>query len=118
MKQLAIDFDASLRERFPEFMDCVRASVHGCGRPFKAIAADLDMAPSELSRKLSENPNDPVHFQLRHLPALLKATKSLDPLYWLVDQFCESPDDKARRAKAQLIAKMPEILALLQEAGQ
>ena len=38
---MTIDLDQSLTQQFPEFMDAVRASVYDCGRPFKAIAADL-----------------------------------------------------------------------------
>ena len=68
MRQLSLTLEHSLLQQFPDFRDVVRASVYACGRPFKLIAADLDMSLSELSRKLSENVSDPVHFPLTRLP--------------------------------------------------
>lgn len=48
--QLEIDFTPGLTEQFPHFLDCVKASVYGCGKPFKVVAAEVEMSPSELSR--------------------------------------------------------------------
>lgn len=115
-QQIEIDFEAGLHQQFPDFMDCVRASVHGCGRPFKAIAADLDMSSSELSRKLSENPNDPVHFQLRGLVRLMQSTGDLRPLHWLIEEFLEDQAAKKERARDELAALMPKIASLLELA--
>lgn len=109
MDQLAIDFQANIQDRFPDFHDCVRASVYGCGRQFKAIAADLDMSPSELSRKLADNPNDPVHFPMKRLPELVRATGDPSPVMWLVAEFLEDRDLKRKRAADQIIEMMPMI---------
>lgn len=112
--QVELDFEGGLLQQFPEFMDCVRASVHGCGRQFKAIAADLDMSPSELSRKLADNPNDQVHFPLQELPRLIEATRDMKPLYWLVEAFLEDSEAKRRRMNAELATMLPKIKALLE----
>lgn len=112
--QIEIDFEAGLHQQFPHFMDCVRASVHGCGHPFKAVAAELDMSSSALSRKLAENPNDDVHFQLRHFVKLLKATGDFRPLYWLIEEFLEDKETKQKRAHAELAAMLPKIAQLLE----
>lgn len=117
MKQMEITFDAGILERFPEFADCVKASVYACGRPFKAIAGDLDMSSSELSRKLAENPNDPVYFPAKRLPDLLRATKDLSPIYWLIEAFLESEDARRSRAKAEIAALLPRLTALLEKAA-
>lgn len=93
MQQVELNFEGGLTDQYPEFKDCVKASVYGCGRPFKAIAADLDMSSSALSRKLANNPDDPVHFPLHRLPELLQATSDMRPLYWLVEKYCR--DDAA-----------------------
>lgn len=108
--QVELRFEAGLTEQFPEFMDCVRAAVHGCGRPFKHVAADLDMRVSELSRKLAENPQDPVHFPLRRLPDLIRATNDLRPLYWLIERFLEAPTE----GNARVVASMQQQLAAMQ----
>jgi len=117
MRQVEINFEAGLTDQFPEFRDVVRASVYSCGRPFKAVAADLDMSSAELSRKLSDNPNDPVHFPLHRLADLIAATADKRPVYWLVEKFLEDAATKRTRAVAQLADMLPQLHALLKNAG-
>ena len=66
--QVEIEFQPGLLEQYPDFRDVVRASVYSCGRASTAVAVGRDMSVSELSRKLADNPNDPVHFPLHRLP--------------------------------------------------
>ena len=40
MRQVEINFESGLPSQFPYFRDVVKAAVYGCGRPFKAVAAD------------------------------------------------------------------------------
>lgn len=118
MRQVEINFEAGLTEQFPHFRDVVKAAVYGCGRQFKVVAADLDMTSSELSRKLGDNPNDPVHFPLHLLPELIRATGDKRPVYWLVETFLEDEDARRARAVAQLGDMLPHLMALLKSAGQ
>lgn len=117
MQQFELDFDGGLTQRFPEFRECVSASVSGCGRQLKAIAGDLDMSPSELSRKLANNPNDPVHFPAYRLPELIAATGDLMPIYWLVERFCDDADAKKRKSIDRLARLLPEIELLVKESA-
>lgn len=117
MRQVEINFQAGLTDQFPNFRDVVRASVYSCGRQFKAVAADLDMSSAELSRKLADNPNDPVNFPVHLLPELIKATGDKRPVYWLVESFLEDKEAKHARAVAQLSDMLPQLQALLKTAG-
>lgn len=117
MRQVELNFEAGLTEQFPEFRDVVKASVYSCGRALKAVAADLDMTSSELSRKLADNPNDPVHFPLHLLPKLVQATGDKRPIYWLVEAFLEDEDAKRSRALAQITDMLPHLLALAKTAN-
>lgn len=117
MEQFQLDFEGGLTDRFPHFRDCVKSSVYSCGRQLKAIASDLDMSPSELSRKLADNPNDPVHFPLIRLPELIASTGDLSPVYWLVERFCDSPDLKKRKSIERLARLLPEIERLVKESA-
>ena len=116
-KQLEIDFTPGLTEQFPEFLDCVKTSVYGCKKQFRAVAADLDMSSSELSRKFAENPNDPLNFPLKLLPKLVESTGDLTPVYWLIEKFCEDADTKQRRAIQELATVAALLPALLKRAG-
>lgn len=111
--QVEIDFKPGLLAQFPDWMDCVRSSVYSCGHPFKVIAADLDMSVSELSRKLSKNPSDPVHFPVDRLPDLIAATGDKRPVYWLIEKFLEDADSKRKRAVDDLTQLLPQIQAAL-----
>lgn len=117
MRQLEISFEAGILQRFPEFQDAIKSSAYSCGRPFKSVAADLDMSPSELSRKLADNPNDPVHLPAKRLPDLMAATGDLTPIYWLIETFLESPEAKAKRVRSELGAMLPKLIALLEQEG-
>ncbi len=114
--QVQLDLEPGLLDQFPEFRDIVRASVFSCGRAFKAIAADLDMSVSELSRKLADNPNDPVNFPLHRLPELLAATGNLAPVHWLIARFLDSGESKRRRAIDELSRLLPAIHSALKAA--
>jgi hypothetical protein len=113
--QLDLDLDPGILEQFPEFRDAVRASVYSCGRAFKSIAADLDMSVSELSRKLADNPNDPVHFPMHRMPDLITATGDVRPIYWLIARFIESKAAKRNRAIDHLSKLLPQIQSALKE---
>jgi hypothetical protein len=116
-QQLEIDFEPGLVERFPEFLDCVKASVYGSRKQFKAIAADLNYSSSELSRKLAENPNDPVNFPAKDLAKVIEATGDLTPIYWLIEKFCEDGDAKQRRALETLCQFARDLPKSLKSAG-
>lgn len=118
MRQFEINFEAGLVEQFPEFRDVIKASVYSCGRAFKAVAADLDMSVSELSRKLAENPNDPVHFPLHRLPDLVRATGDKRPIYWLIEHFLEDPAHRRQHALSKIEALLPELQALVKSATE
>ena len=116
MRQLSIPLDAGLLQQFPEFRDVVRASVYSCGRAFKAVAADLDMSVSELSRKLTDNPADPVHFPLHRLPDLIRSTGDKRPVMWLVETFLDDPAARRQSAVDRIASMLPELSALLKDA--
>ena len=107
--QLTLEFD----RKHTTFHEAIRASVYGCGRQLKYIAADLDMSPAELSRKLSDNPNDPVHFPAHRLPDLMRATGDLTPLYWLVDEFLRPQEEAKLREFEAFKKKLPQLKRLI-----
>ena len=117
MQQFELDFEGGLTERFPAFEECVRASVSGCGRQLKAIAGDLDMSPSELSRRLANNPGD-VSFPLHRLADLIAATRDNSPIYWLVEKFCDDPEAKHRKNMERVAQLLPELTRLVQATKQ
>lgn len=115
MQQLTIKLEQSLTQQYPNWMDVVRASVYGCGRPLKAIAADLDMSVSELSRRLS--PSDQLPLAAEDLPRIITATNDLRPVYWLVEKFLENDDTRRARAVDEMTRLLPQIRSLLEQVA-
>lgn len=115
--QYELSFDAGLREQYPNFQHLLQACVSGCGRAHKLVAADLDMTSSELSRKLADNPNDPVHFPVQRLPDLIRATGDMRPIYWLIEEFLDDADSKRKRAVDELRSLLPQLQRLVSSAS-
>lgn len=117
-QQLTIDFESGLVDQYPEYKDCIRAVVYGCGRQFKAVAADMDYSPSKLSRMLADNPDDKLNLPAFRLPDLIDATNGLDMIHWLVERYLEPADAKRERAVSVLTTLLPQIEKALSDINK
>lgn len=117
ISQIDLNFEGGLVDQFPRWKDMVKASVYDCGRAFKAIAADLDMSVSELSRKLADNPNDPVNFPLDRLTELIEATEDYRPILWLAEKYLDDAESKRKRAIDHIVSQLPALMQALKVAG-
>ena len=115
--QLTLDFTPGLTERFPSALECVKASVYGNVKPLKTIAADMDISQSDLSRKLSNNPDDPRRFTLHDLEAFVQATGDTTVIRYLAQKYCADPETKQKQALAALAHLAPHLTALCKAAG-
>ena len=83
IQQLTINFDPSLTDAYETCRELIQARVHQIGRQQKAIAADLDMAPSQLTRKLAQAPTDSARFTLDDFERYLQTNDDRKPLHYL-----------------------------------
>lgn len=83
----------------------------------KAIAADMDLSESELSRKLSDNPSDPRNLSCDDLERYIKETGDVTPVFYLIDKYAVNQDAKRAFAAAELAKALPGILALAKQLG-
>lgn len=111
--QMTLDFEPGLTEKYPHLLDCVRAAAYSHRNPLKTIAMDMDLTLSELSRKLSGNPDDPRHFNVEDLERFIVATGDVTPIYWLIERFLQDEKLKQDRALQELAKQLPNILALI-----
>jgi hypothetical protein len=114
--QLTLDFEAGLTEKHPHLLDCVRASAYTHRNPLKTIASDMDMSQSDLSRKLSGNPDDSRRFSVDDLERFIVATGDVSPIYWLVAKYLQDEKVKHDRALEELARQLPDLLALIAAA--
>ncbi|WP_405120717.1 hypothetical protein [Pseudomonas leptonychotis] len=85
--QLTLNLDAGLAESYGTCREYVASRVHHQGRPQKAIAADMDYSPSDLSRKLSQNPDDSRRFTLDDLEKFIEVTGDKSPVMYLAEKY-------------------------------
>ena len=108
--QLTLDFAPGISGGYESCREFVAARVHQLGRPQKSIAADLDMAPSQLTRKLAQSPGDSARFTVDDLEAYMASTGDTDPILYLADKFLRRADpDDLRRRIAELEQQLGEI---------
>lgn len=114
--QMTLDFEPGLVERFPSLLDCIRTGAYTHRNPLKTIAADMDMSQSDLSRKLSGNPDDPRRFSVEDFERYVDKTGDLTPIYYLCEKYLQDDGARQQRALTQLAKQLPDILALVKAA--
>lgn len=115
--QHTLNFEPGLAERWRSLKACLRERVYGHPKPLKAIAADMDLSESELSRKLSDNPGDPRNATLDDLEAYIRVTGDTTPISYLVEKYAVNETTKRAYAAAELAKALPGILALAKTLG-
>lgn len=105
--QLTLKFDAGLVESYSTCRELIAARVHQNGRAQKSIAADMDYSPSDLSRKLAQNPDDSRRFTLDDTERFIEVTGDKTPVYYLVEKYLTTSDaDELQRRIDELQAQL------------
>jgi len=115
--QMTLNFEPGLTERHSTCLEVVKQGAYSHRNPLKTLAADMDMSTSDLSRKLSDNPNDPRKFTLNDLESYLKASGDMTPLYYLIEKYLTDDEIKQKRALGELTKQLPQLMAALKQLG-
>lgn len=119
--QLTLSFEPSLPERFPTLRAYIAHRTPLLAKSAKVIAADMDMSPSTLSRKLNPSEGDTQRFNLDDMEAFLLSTGDAPAVIeYLAAKYMDSPD--ARKARAltkveRLAEEMSAAMAALRAAA-
>jgi hypothetical protein len=117
MSQLTLNFEPSLPERWPTLRQYVAHRSAVVQKPLKTQAADMDMAPSTLSRKLNPAEGDTQRFNCDDLEQWLESTGDAPAIVeYLAAKFMDT--DKARQARviSRLEGLLPELMTLVASA--
>lgn len=115
--QLTLELEPGIRQRFSTLRECLHWTALNDPRGIKAIAADCDLSVSELSRRLHPSDDDPRSCDVNLMVRVMHSTRDLSPLHWLMAEFLQDEATKRRSAVDQLSNLMPQIAALLADAG-
>ena len=121
--QLSLEFEPGLTARYRRIEDCIANAVSNHRGGAEKVAAALDMAPSELSRRLTahvpakegESNNRPL--RVSDFVEILRETGDYRPIYWLIETFLRDPEIVKNGALQQLAQIMPAVLTLCEQAG-
>ncbi len=116
-RQLTLELSPGLLQRYRSLRECLYHSVLNDPRGVKAVAADCDLSVSELSRRLSPSEGDPRSCDVDLLAPIMESTGDLTPLHWLNARLLQDMESRKRSAVEQLAVMVPQIAALLEEAG-
>jgi hypothetical protein len=115
--QTSFDFTPGLTVQFPRLRDVLCAVVYGSRAGLKGVAADLDVSPSELSRMLNREQDDPRKLDVDDVVGIISATGDTRPVQWLIERFLHNPEERKVTAAAQLAQILPAVIELAHQAG-
>lgn len=114
MSQLTLSFEPALPERFPTLRAYVSHRSAVVDKGPKAQAADMDIAPSTLSRKLNPAEGDTQRFNLDDLEAWLRSTGDASAVIeYLASKYMDSDSARQARVLARVEGMLPELVAML-----
>jgi hypothetical protein len=117
MSQLTLSFEPSVPDRFPSLRQYVAHRANVVSKPLKVQAADLDMAPSTLSRKLNPGEGDTQRFNLDDLEAWIASTGDAPAVVeYLAAKYMDNDAARRERVVAQterLLAELVKVLPTL-----
>jgi hypothetical protein len=102
-----------LPERFRTLRDYLAYRVQVQARPAKTIAADMDMSPSMLSRKLSPGDCDTQRFNIDDLELYMVTTGDTSAIEYLASKFLCSDASRRVRALARVESLSTELAGLV-----
>lgn len=100
--QLALNFEAGLADAYPTCREFIATRVHQQGKYQKEVAADMDLSPSHLTRKLAQSPNDSMAFTLDNLEDFIQTQGDVQPIYYLIEKYLTDRDDEIEQLRRRL----------------
>ena len=107
--QLTLDFEPSIPERWPSLREYVRHRIEANPKPAKTIAAEMDISPSLLSRKLSPGDGDTQRLNTEDLERYMAVTGDTAPIEYLAAKFMQGNDARKAHALARVEEMIPEL---------
>jgi hypothetical protein len=116
--QLTLNFEPALPDRFATLRKYINHRVHINQKSAKTIAADMDISPSLLSRKLtagdSPEDKDTQRFNCDDLEAYLQSSGDAPAIIeYLAAKYMDTPEARKARTLARVESMLPELMAMV-----
>lgn len=104
--QLTLRFDRGYADAYPTLKQFIGYRVHHQGKPQKAVAADMDLAPSMLSRKVADTGKDTCNLTCDDLERFIDTQGDHSPIFYLLEKFVLASTDDQIEALQRRIAEL------------
>lgn len=112
--QMTFSFEPALPDRFPSLRAYVAHRASVTQKALKVQAADMDMAPSTLTRKLNPAEGDTQRLNCDDLEAWIASTgEAAAVIEYLASKYMDTPEARRARVLSKLEGAVPEILQML-----
>ena len=110
--QMTFSFEPALPDRFPSLRSYVAHRASVTQKSLKSQAADMDMAPSTLTRKLNPAEGDTQRMNCDDLEAWIASTgEAAAVIEYLAAKYMDTPEARKARLLNKLEGMVPELLA-------
>lgn len=112
-RQLSLDFEPGLIDRYRNLRDCVSTGIYRRG--LGTCAIDLNESPGNLSNQLSDDSQR--KFGIDDFEIYLAKTGDMTPLFYLVEKYLHKPEVEHSAALQALPDALAAVQALMKKAG-
>ena len=113
VNQLTLQLDPAVHEKFGTLREYLAHRAQVQSKPLKTIAADMDMAPSTLSRKLSPGDGDTQRFNVDDLEGYIRSTGDTSVIDYLAAKYLSSDESRRLAAVSRVERLSAELAATL-----
>ena len=114
MSQLTLNFEPALPERFGSLRAYIAHRSTVGHKSLKTQAADMDLAPSTLNRKLNPSDGDTQRFNLDDLELWLASTGDAPAVIeYLAAKYMDTPEARKHRMLSKFESLLPELTQLM-----
>lgn len=115
-QQFTLSFEPSIPERFPTLREFLAYRAQAVvSKPMKSQAADMDMAPSTLSRKLNPGDGDTQRLNVDDLEAWLLSTGDAAAVVgYLAAKFMGNDESRKAQALQRLESLQRDMASVLE----
>lgn len=112
---MTFNFEPSLPERFPSLRAYIAHRAPLLNKSQKVVAADMDMSPSTLSRKLNPSEGDTQRFNVDDLEAYIASTgEAAAVIEYLAAKYMDSAEARKARVLSKVEGLLPELMRALE----
>jgi hypothetical protein len=116
-QQLTLNFVPGLTSQYRSLREVAAAAVYASRKGVAGVAGDLDMGPTDLTKRLNLEGSEPRPLRVEDLEGIIESTGDCRPIYWLIEKFLRDPESVKQQAVSQLATLLPQLIELTRQAG-